>query len=211
MAKQQQHTEHPAYALLETFSGIAKNLTPEQMVYWTRNSAHLNDLLTRDQVTFIGEECGSFTIPALPAGKNAKALVGGPFGRSEYNLVLLHHVGKEHPSTPAATVHYYHVQCYLYPGEVVEYLGGIDTMMLSYFTIPQIRASLRGYRYPQKRWTGPFAPHGNYFPVLIGKGIEMLNLYWNTERNAWELSKVDPEKYLWRSRLFLKSDSEPLE
>ncbi len=201
---------NPVFELAETFFSIASTLSQEQTRYWARRKQQLEELLNKKEISLISDQLSETGMDAQPEVSLKKVLYRpeyidrSPNGNADLSLKC--------PATQEGAAYEYKFECNLFPDELLEYLGGKETLKANVFGLQQIRAL--ALKQTMKKKQGVLHLHClNYFPVLNKHGnICFAYIHWARYKShsklkgahSWEFGITRKEKYIHEgARLFV--------
>lgn len=158
---------NPTFELAETFFSIASTLSPEQTLYLARHKKLLEKWLSKMKTNLVTDQISETPILAQSAVSIKKVLYRPemvdrtPDGNADLMPIC--------PATKEGIVYEYKLNSDLFPGELIEYLGGQQSLKKGVFGLQQIRA-LAIKQNTKKKYEGLLQLNSNYFPVLNKHG-----------------------------------------
>lgn len=208
------HTPNPTFELAETFFSVASELPSEQILYWARNKKILEKILSKKRV-LVSDQLSETLLPAQPEVSIKKVLYcpemvdRTPDGNADLHPLC--------PATKEGMVYEYKLSSPLFPDELIEYLGGKETLKRSVFGLQQIRA-LALKQTTKKKYEGLLQLNSNYFPILNRHGnICFASIYLARYKSSsklkgahsWEFHLCRKDKFLHEeAKLFLFQNKE---
>ena len=191
------------HAVLEysmTTLSVAKQISPEAMLYWARNEEKLTKLLDIQNVEpFSPINKTPYLLPGLVETTQDKLRRKG-LVKPSFIDTFNKNVPLEHPATPAINVYATQLNFNLYIDELLEEVEGIETLKQFAFTYSQI-ASLA------QRHSGK---DGNMIAVLDYKQSNMLPMVTATgELTIAVLNSRQPNGYHMKWELWFKGIDSP--
>lgn len=133
-----------------TIVSVAEGLSPESVLYWSRNKDELERLLQKENFEPITKGAGEpYKIPALGEASR-KTLAKKRFIPHMFLDTFIDNVPKGmQPATPPALAHSYRIQVRLERDELLYEIGDLDTLKSSAFSYPQLCFLASRHRGPQ--------------------------------------------------------------
>jgi hypothetical protein len=177
------------FDLTEVFFKIAKKMSPEQIKYYGRNEEKLEELLLNQQVSIIGKPVGSVLIPALEADKTEKVIFKAPFKQSSFSLDIGSRIKPDIPASRERITTAFPLHCWVSHDEIVDQLGGIESLNHLTFTLNQVKFLAQQQTYTNKK--GLLTQMGSNHFLIDGRRQqkEWLTLWWNKSGNLTEKSE----------------------
>lgn len=206
---------NPTFELAETFFSIASTLSAEQTLYLARHKDLIEKWINKMKTSLVSDQISETLIPAKPEVSIKKVLYCPE--RFDRSLDENSSFSPICSATKEGFAYEYKLNSDLFPDELVENLGGKESLRLSLFGLQQIR-SLAIKQNPRKKEGVLGLNHSNYFPVLDKHGnICFFCIYWARYKSSsklegahsWEFHRAKKDKFLHEgAKLFLFQSKE---
>lgn len=188
-----QNNAEAIYGLSKVFFEIAQDLSPDEILYWSRKKEQLARLLKKEHIAFMQENGRRKRIAALESAKTQevfrkKAPFCGYLGLDDRMKLKV-----SYPKTETKEVFGIDLACALKPDEAIACIDAEYILSESVFTPQQVR--FLAQEQFSKRISGPLRfDCTNYFPVLdINDAVIFIGVFWTEHKchaeepkNRWD-------------------------